>query len=380
MYRLTDQILLFLCCLFLLQDSPVSTHSLLYCLFSVIFVCLYLYSQKKTFRILLLFSYLAGVLLYSSYYLLLPLLYYALSDFVPDITALFHKKEPSLSKIQYGFLSFCMMNAILAALQVMLKLPFSKAVIFLLLGALAAYLHHRTAEHYKVSRNLITLRDYSEEQRILLQKKNKRLANMQETQIHLATLKERNRIAREIHDNVGHMLTRSILQAAAIDAVNQNEALSVPIHELQDTLHTAMDNIRTSVHDLHDESVDLENSIRRILDGLKDFHIAFEYDMSAAIPQNVKYTLIAVVKEASNNIMKHSNGSCVDVLLREHPVFYQCSIHDNGTSVKKKEDNRGIGLLNMKERIEGLHGTFFVSEKDGFQILLTIPKADSYTG
>ena len=377
MYRLMDEILIFLCCLFLLQDNPVSMHSLLYCLFATIFVCLYLYSRRKTFLILLLFSYLAGILFHFSYYMLLPLLYYTLSDFFPDVLALYNKKTPSLSKMQYIFLGITMISTILAALQVIITYPFSKTIVFLLLGILAIYLHHRTTIHHRISQNLITLRDYSEEQRILLQKKNKHLANMQETEIYLATLKERNRIAREIHDNVGHMLTRSILQTAALDAINQNDVLSSPIHELQNTLHTAMDNIRTSVHDLHDESVDLENSIRQILDDLKDFYIAFEYDMTAFIPQNIKYTLIAVVKEASNNIMKYSNGNRVDVLLREHPVFYQCSIRDNGSPVREEKDSRGIGLLNMKERIEGLNGTFFVSRDNGFHILLTIPKADT---
>ena len=47
----------------------------------------------------------------------------------------------------------------------------------------------------------------------------------QDTEIYLATLKERNRIAREIHDNVGHMLSRSILMVGALKTVNQAENL-----------------------------------------------------------------------------------------------------------------------------------------------------------
>ena len=45
----------------------------------------------------------------------------------------------------------------------------------------------------------------------------------QDYEIYLATLKERNRIAREIHDNVGHMLTRSILQLGALSVINKDE-------------------------------------------------------------------------------------------------------------------------------------------------------------
>ena len=68
----------------------------------------------------------------------------------------------------------------------------------------------------------------------------------QETEVHLATLKERNRIAREIHDNVGHMLSRSILQLGALKALNHDSSLSAPLSELHKTLNTAMDSIRTS--------------------------------------------------------------------------------------------------------------------------------------
>ena len=70
---------------------------------------------------------------------------------------------------------------------------------------------------------LISLRDEITEKNIQLTKQNFRLAQAQDNEIHLATLKERNRIAREIHDNVGHMLTRSLLQAGALLIVNHDE-------------------------------------------------------------------------------------------------------------------------------------------------------------
>ncbi len=53
--------------------------------------------------------------------------------------------------------------------------------------------------------------DSSEERTLLLSQKNKALQEKQDYEIYNATLKERNRIAREIHDNVGHVLSRSIL-------------------------------------------------------------------------------------------------------------------------------------------------------------------------
>lgn len=71
----------------------------------------------------------------------------------------------------------------------------------------------------------------------------------------LATLNERNRIAREIHDNVGHLLSRSLLQVGALQVVNRDETVRQGLDTMRDTLSGAMDSIRRSVHDLHDESV-----------------------------------------------------------------------------------------------------------------------------
>ena len=59
--------------------------------------------------------------------------------------------------------------------------------------------------------------------------------------------------------------------------------------------------------------------------------------MSAEIPRNVKYCLIAIVKEAVANIVKHSNANRVCIFLREHPGFYQMSVEDNGTDIYMSE-------------------------------------------
>lgn len=197
-------------------------------------------------------------------------------------------------------------------------------------------------------------------------------ALMQDESITAATLKERNRIAREIHDNVGHMLTRSILQAGALSVINQDENLKTPIIELKETLDQAMSNIRGSVHDLHDESVNLKSSLQSIIESVSQFEVNFRYDVKGDVPKEIKYAFIAIVKESITNAEKHSNGNRMDILLREHPAFYQLSILDNGTQISVQ--NTGIGLENMKERVESLGGIFQIKTEHGFHINATIMK------
>lgn len=210
-----------------------------------------------------------------------------------------------------------------------------------------------------------------------LKSKNNELLENQYASIHIAMLQERNRIAREIHDNVGHMLSRTILQMGALMTIHKEEPLHGQLESVNDSLNEAMNNIRESIHDLHDESIDLRLAIQdAVSDMKKNYEVRVEYDMSDNVPRNVKYCFIAIVKEAMSNIVKHSNADKIGVLVREHPGFYQMIIEDNGT-VKAKASSKntgGIGLKNMADRVAGLSGTISISDEKGFKIMISVPK------
>lgn len=112
---------------------------------------------------------------------------------------------------------------------------------------------------------LLAMRDNTAEHDMLVAQNTRQLLENQDNMVLTATLSERNRIAREIHDNVGHMLTRSILQTGAIKVINKDERLEKPLAQLQSTLDTAMDSMRKSVHDLHDESIDLRTALDDVI-------------------------------------------------------------------------------------------------------------------
>lgn len=203
----------------------------------------------------------------------------------------------------------------------------------------------------------------------------------------MATLKERNRIAREIHDNVGHMLSRSILQVGALLAVYKDEQLKEQLGSVRETLGLAMNNIRESVHDLHDDSVDLNQAVLEVLGPIRaDYEVIYRYDMEKNIPRNVKYCFLSAVKEAISNTMRHSDADRIEIVMVEHPVIFQLKIEDNGTTgesgaFQKADgellDGSGMGLSNMRTHVEGMHGIFHVSRDGGFRIFISVPKKDS---
>lgn len=250
----------------------------------------------------------------------------------------------------------------------------SRLLVFLLF-CISGYLALRSRERKKLKTAIIQMRDNSVEQQLRLKQNQNQLLARQDDEIYIATLKERNRIAREIHDNVGHMLSRSILQIGALLAIYKEDAGLFPyLNELKVSLDEAMDNIRNSVHDLHDESIDLRNTLQNLVDNFHFCPVCLDCEISRKVPREVKYCFIAIVKESLNNIMKHSNATKVSILVKEHPGLYQLLVEDNGNQVLSVSDTSGIGLSNMRDRVEALHGIIHIDAGHGVKIFISIPK------
>lgn len=240
-------------------------------------------------------------------------------------------------------------------------------------AAAAALLKYRTVSIKKLKGKTILLRDDSKEMALNLEVKNKELMDKQDYEINIATLNERNRIARDIHDNVGHMLSSSILQIGAMLATINDEKIKQNLRSINTTLSNAMDSIRQSVHDLHEQSIDLKNEINTLVNDFAFCHIELQYDIQSNLDKKLKYCFIAVIKEALSNVIKHSNATHVSITLREHPALYQLIIQDNGTRVNGI-DNDGIGLKNIEDRVKAFKGNFNINKSGGFKIFISIPK------
>ena len=266
------------------------------------------------------------------------------------------------------------------------------------LTGLAVYLAYRTKKVEILERDNLKIRDEGEIKKEMLQKQNSNLLEEQDKNIYTAQLSERNRIAREIHDNVGHMLSRSILQVGAMMVVHKDEPVAEELKSLRETLDTAMNNIRESVHDIRDDAIDLESAIKEMAEQLKGkFKLQVEFDADKkSVDKDIKYAVINIVKEAVSNIIKYSNNQNVLIRFDEHPSMYQLIIHDygdgdnskgigkdtekNGKSSGKKKSSletvksNGMGLENIRTRAVQLGGQANFSDENGFRIFVRIPK------
>lgn len=379
MNYLTDKCFLILYCmlgLIFTEVTPAFTAALLGAV--AVSQLLYAFPSSRFCRILLSL-YCAAALWAPEICFFLPLVSY---DFFPG-----GKPECRDAGRQFTELLFFWLPGALAVFAVIFRL-FSPAgmelrlLAFLLTGSLLAILlRYRTDSLEALRRTYLQTMDNDAEIQLLLKEKNQTLLEKQDQEIYTATLRERNRIAREIHDNVGHMLTRSILMVGALKTVNKEETLSAPLNQLEDTLNQAMNSIRRSVHDLHDSSVNLQESLEALTHEFTFCPVTFSYDISSEVPKEIKYSFISIVKEALVNIAKHSSGNLASVTLLEHPGFYQLVIWDNGDAsslsgeaLLEETERNGIGLANIQNRVRALKGSLQIQTQPGFRIHITVPK------
>ncbi len=279
----------------------------------------------------------------------------------------------------------------MGVIAVILLYPYTTFYLYLftiLLIFMAIYLSIKSEKASILSRNYHRLRDDSSEKSERLLSQNLSLEKAKEDEIYTAQLSERNRIAREIHDNVGHMLSRALLQTGAMLAIHKEEPVHSELADLRSTLDTAMNNIRSSVHDLHDESIDLNAGIEQMTELLRNsgrFKVNVDIDTDRNMPRDIKYAILGIAKECITNIHKHSRNPEVDIKIIEHPSMYQIVIYDYdpeasgrqsaGSGEQEAPDiyTDGIGLANIRSRVDSLGGKLSITTDDGFKVFVTIP-------
>ncbi len=364
MNEIIDKLILLLCCTTLYLFQINSGFFIVAVIIVTVLSSLFIYFDDNRLK-------LAGALLFGvlclflpDYIIFLPLLLY-------DV--FFTKYQPVLPVFACIILShiYTYNTMILSFTLAFLVLSFS--------------LKYKTGRLNTVTWEYNELRDSSVRMSLLLEEKNQDLLKNQDYEINLATLNERNRISREIHDNVGHLLSRSLLQVGALQVIATDEDTREGLSSLKESLSIGMDQIRSSIHQMFDESVDLYMQLENLVKDFTFCSISYDYDIKNPPPLKLKYSLIAITKEALANIMRHSNATKVYIALREHPAMYQLVIQDNGQldSQKKKSLTRqlddqsfpdGMGLHNIYDRVKSFDGNVNISLEQGFKLFISIPK------
>lgn len=352
MKNISNKLILFLSAI-VITYFEVSIQSLVVItLISLVATCLLEYIENPKISLVVFILFVFVSLFYRNFLFFLPLIMY-------DII---------ITKYQY----FSFLGIVPVALNS--RYLDIKKILVLAIICLCEFIikYQQTKDEHKLNVYL-NQRDEQTEKRIILEERIKALADRQDAEINIAMLNERNRIAHEIHDNVGHLLSSSIIQIGAIMAVTKEETTKKNLENIKETLDKGMNSIRQSIHNLHDNSVNLEDELKHIINNFFFCKIKFLYEVNTPPSIKIRYDIIAIVKEALSNVIKHSDATRVTVSFLEHPNFYQLIVSDNGTK-KPQHNSSGMGLDGIKQRVNSFNGIVNISFDNGFRIFVSIPK------
>lgn len=180
----------------------------------------------------------------------------------------------------------------------------------------------------------------------------------------LAMVQERSRIAREIHDSLGHVLTALNLQiegALKLWQANPTRAQSF-LQEAKTLGSKALQEVRRSVAAMRSDPLEGKSLPEAIHFLLQEFQRTTQIQptcqiqLNAPLPADLSTALYRIVQEALTNICKHANATQAAIELRELPTELVLSIRDNGDGFQPEQNPTGFGLQGMRERTIALGG------------------------
>jgi signal transduction histidine kinase len=203
----------------------------------------------------------------------------------------------------------------------------------------------------------------------------------------LAVARERTRVAREIHDTLGHYLTIISIQLETIGKLLERDPMQAmsEVEEARKVAAQAMQEVRNAVRALRPTSVARLQLLEALTQLGADFRqvvpdVELALDLDTALPSlslEVRHALYRVAQEALTNVRKHANATKVLVRLRYEHETLELLVRDNGDGSGQERQERspgGFGLIGLRERVELLGGqvSFGPGEPSGYRVLVGI--------
>lgn len=207
----------------------------------------------------------------------------------------------------------------------------------------------------------------------------------------LSQEKERSRIGKDLHDEIGVLLSTSKMYFRHIDCQLEEQKFKELKEKALDMLEQTMVSVRSISHDLHPVVLErlglpeaIHNMVQPIVDQ-GDIEISFEHDLQFPIEMENQLNWYRIVQELLHNTMKHARAKHIFIELYHENEVLHLSYTDDGVGIPHdKNISYGLGLKNMESRIKLMNGDihFFTPHPSGFGIKLStsssLSKKDNY--
>lgn len=180
----------------------------------------------------------------------------------------------------------------------------------------------------------------------------------------LATIQERNRIARDIHDSLGHSLTAfNFHLEAAIRLLKTKPAeAETLLLELKQLGAQTLEDVSQSVATLRSDPLGGKSLTDAIATLVDNFHRStgvlpiLEITISHPLSHTCNLTIFRIVQESLTNCCKYADASAVKVLIRQVNQQIHTIVEDNGNGFELTKNTTGFGIQGMQERVQSLAG------------------------
>ncbi|HBV75782.1 MULTISPECIES: cache domain-containing protein [Vibrio] len=197
---------------------------------------------------------------------------------------------------------------------------------------------------------------------------------------------EKKHLARELHDGINQLLVSSkchldILSHTVQQKMGVDSKTLTLIHKAEASLQTAILEVRRISHNLRPSVLDdlgLEAALNSLLDDFSEHaQLPIYRDIQlgkVSIDNEISTTLYRVVQESLTNIEKHAYASNVDIRLQRLKDTIQLIVRDDGVGFQSSDliKKKGIGLRNMRERVEFIGGDFDMNSERGIGTEITV--------
>lgn len=198
-----------------------------------------------------------------------------------------------------------------------------------------------------------------------------------------ATLEERNRIAREIHDSLGHSLTALNLQLeTGTKLLNSNpEKAKDFLIRAKELGSQALKDVRESVSTMRSDSLQEKSLETSIYTLVENFHHStnikpdYQINLFYSIPRDVSTAIYRIIQESLTNISKYAEATEVNLEIITVATNLHLIIEDNGKGFDLTQNTTGFGLQSMRDRTLALNGDFNIESVlgKGTRIKINIP-------
>lgn len=190
-------------------------------------------------------------------------------------------------------------------------------------------------------------------------------------------IEERQRIARDLHDTLGQKLSLIGLKSdLAGKLIHKDMDLAKKeILDIQQTARTALKEVRELVSEMRGTRI--EEELVRVQQILKAAEIELHLVGSpklANTPLLVENVVSMCLKEAINNVVRHSQATICTITIKQLPNELSIEIEDNGIGFQEKDFYKGNGLQGMQERLEFVNGSVELITKSGTTVKIKVPK------